>query len=161
MTAGRLGVPTALLCAFALAALLGGCGASTPARTPTASVIPLLPGAKITTEVHHCDPGSRAFCSIELVVLDRSYTSSDILAHDESHYLRKAGWSLADGDTGTESSANSPGHKLRLTYSTAADDLEQIDLGTITRQRPITLALSSAMFDRAAAMSMMLEVGST
>ena len=161
MTAGRLGVPTALLCAFALAALLGGCGAAAPARTPTASDIPLLPGAKITTEVQHCDPGSRVFCSIELVVLDRSYTSSDILAHDESRNLRKAGWSLADGDTGTESSANSPGHKLRLIYSTAQDDLEQIDLGTITRQREIVLAMSKAMFDDAAAMSMVLEVGST
>ena len=108
-----------------------------------------------------CDAGSRAFCSIELVVLDPRYASSDILAHDESKHLRKAGWSLADGDTGTESSANSPGHKLRLTYSTAADDLQQIDLGAITRARPITLALSSSMFDRAAAMSMMLEVGAS
>jgi hypothetical protein len=161
MTAGRLGVPTALLCAFALAALLGGCGASTPQRTPTVSDIPLLPGARITTQARQCDQGPRAFCSIELVVLDRSYTSSDILAHDESRHLRQAGWSLADGDTGTESSANSPGHKLRLTYSTAQDDLEQVDLGTILRQRPITLALSNAMFDRAAAMSMMLEVGAS
>jgi len=161
MTARRLGVPTALLCAFALAALLGGCGSSTSARTPTVNAIPLLPGAHVATQVRACDSGSRAFCTVELVVLDPRYKSSDNLAHDESRHLRKAGWSLADGDTGTESSANSPGHKLRLTYSTAADDLEQIDLGAITRQRPIILALSNSMFERAAAMSMMLEVGAS
>jgi hypothetical protein len=161
MTAGRLGVPTALLCAFALAALLGGCGSSAPARTPTVSDIPLLPGARIATQVRECDSGSRAFCSIELVVLDPRYTSSDVFAHDESKHLRKAGWSLADGDTGTESSANSPGHKLRLTYSTAADDLEQVDLGVISRSRETVLAMSNSMFDRAAAMSMMLEVGAS
>ena len=161
MTAGRLGVQIALLCAFALAALLGGCGSSAPARTPTATAIPLLPGAKVATQVRACDSGSRAFCSVELVVLDARYKSSDNLAHDESKHLRKAGWSLADGDTSTETSANSPGHKLRLTYSTAADDLQQIDLGQIARSRPIVLALSSSMFDRAAAMSMILEVGAS
>jgi hypothetical protein len=111
--------------------------------------------------VRACDSGSRAFCSIELVVTDPRYKSSDNLAHDESKHLRKAGWSLADGDTSTESSANSPGHKLRLTYSTAADDLQQIDLGQIARSRNVVLALSNSMFDRAAAMSMMLEVGAT
>jgi hypothetical protein len=157
MTARRLGAAAAL----ALAAALTGCGASTTQRTPTASAIPLLPGARVATQVRACDSGSRAFCSIELVVLDPRYKSSDNLAHDESKHLRKAGWSLADGDTGTESSANSPGHKLRLTYSTAADDLQQIDLGQITRSREIVLALSSSMFNRAAAMSMILEVGAS
>jgi hypothetical protein len=161
MTAGRLGVPIALMCAFALAALLGGCGSSASARTPTVTDIPLLPGARIATQTRICDSGSRAYCTIELVVLDPRYQSSDIFAHDESKHLRKAGWSLADGDTSTESSANSPGHKLRLTYSTAADDLQQIDLGSITRSRPVVLALSSSMFERAAAMSMMLEVGAS
>jgi hypothetical protein len=157
MTARRLGAAAAL----ALAAALTGCGASTAQRTPTVSAIPLLPGARVATQVRACDSGSRAFCSIELVVVDPRYKSSDNLAHDESKHLRKAGWSLADGDTSTESSANSPGHKLRLTYSTAADDLQQIDLGQITRSRNVVLALSNSMFDRAAAMSMMLEVGAT
>jgi hypothetical protein len=157
MTARRLGAAAAL----ALAAALAGCGTSTAQRTPTVGAIPLLPGARVATQAHACDSGSRAFCSIELVVTDPRYKSSDNLAHDESKHLRKAGWSLADGDTSTESSANSPGHKLRLTYSTAADDLQQIDLGQITRSRNVVLALSNSMFDRAAAMSMMLEVGAS
>ena len=157
MIARRLGVAGAL----ALAVGLAGCGASTVDRTPTASDVPLVPGAKIATQVRECDQGSRAYCTIELVVLDSKYPSSDILAHDESHALRKAGWSLADGDTSTETAANSPGHKLRLTYSTAADDLQQIDLGQIARPTTITHALSSSIFDQTPAMSMMLEVGAS
>ena len=157
MIARRLGVAGAL----AVAVALGGCGTSTPGRTPAASAVPLVPGAHIGTQVRECDQGSRAYCTIELVVLDSRYPSSDILAHDESHVLRKAGWSLADGDTSTETAANSPGHKLRLTYSTAADDLQEIDLGLITRPTPITHALSSSIFDQTPAMSMMLEVGAS
>ncbi len=157
MIARRLGVAGAL----ALAVALAGCGASTIERTPTVSAVPLVPGAKIATQVRECDQGSRAYCTIELVVLDSKYPSSDILAHDESHVLRKAGWSLADGDTSTETAANSPGHKLRLTYSTAADDLQQIDLGQIDRPTTITHALSSSIFDQTPAMSMMLEVGAS
>ncbi|HZE04710.1 MAG TPA: hypothetical protein VE127_05775, partial [Solirubrobacteraceae bacterium] len=71
----------------------------------------------------------------------------------------KRGWSLANGDTDQQSAANSPGHKLRLTFATAPGDLREIDLGHINRPWPITHALSSTMFDRTAAMSMMLEVG--
>ena len=157
MIARRLGVAGAL----ALAVGLAGCGASTAARTPTASAVPLVPGAKIATQVRACDQGSHAYCTIQLVVLDPKYPSSDILAHDESHVLRKAGWSLADGDTSTETAANSPGHKLRLTYSTAADDLQEIDLGAIDRPTRITHALSNSIFDQTPAMSMMLEVGAS
>ena len=67
--------------------------------------------------------------------------------------------SLADGDTGLQSAANSPGHKLRLTYATANGDLREVVLGIINRPWPITYALSSSMFERAAAMSMRLERG--
>lgn len=146
---------------LALALALAGCGATQVDRTPTVSDLPLVPGAKIATQVRECDSGSHAFCSIVLVVLDHRYQSSDILAKDESHQLRKQGWSLADGDTGDETAANSPGHKLRLTFSTAVGDLREIDLGLISRPRPITLSLSNSIFDRTAAMSMMLEAGAS
>ncbi|MBV8218880.1 MAG: hypothetical protein JO325_10480 [Solirubrobacterales bacterium] len=89
------------------------------------------------------------------------YDSSDVLAHQERKWLRQHGWSLADGDTSVQSGANSAGHKLRLTFTSAADDLQEIDLGIIIRPWPITYALSSSMFDRAAAMSMRLEVGAS
>jgi hypothetical protein len=145
----------------ALVLILAGCGASQAQRTPVATDIPLVPGAEIAVQTRACDRGSRAFCSIDLVVVDRHYISSDVLARDESHVLRKHGWSLADGDTSLQSAANSPGHKLRLTFATANGDLRQIDLGTIIRPWPITYALSSTMFDRTAAMSMRLEVGAS
>jgi hypothetical protein len=154
MRARRLG-------ALALALILAGCGASQAQRTPTAGDIPLVSGAQIAVQTRACDRGSRAFCSIDLVVVDHHYVSSDVLALDESHVLRKHGWSLADGDTGLQTAANSPGHKLRLTFSTADGDLREVDLGTINRPWPIVYALSSTMFDRTAAMSMRLEIGAS
>jgi hypothetical protein len=158
MIARRLGV----LALVALAAVtIAGCGASTTQRTPVASDIPLVPGAEIAAQARACDQGSHAFCAIDLVVVNRHYTSSDVLARDESRVLRKHGWSPADGDTDLQSAANSPGHDLRLTYATAEGDLRQIDLGSIGRPWPITYALSNTMFDRTAAMSMMLEVGAS
>jgi len=141
---------------------LAGCGGGTPAtRTPMASSVPLVPGSRVTEQVRACDQGSNAFCSIDLVVLNHGYVSSDILARDESHLLRKHGWSLSNGDTKTQTAANSPGHKLRLTFATAAGELQEVDLGVINRPWPIVYALSSSMFDRAAAMSMVLEVGAS
>jgi hypothetical protein len=144
-----------------IALAITGCGASKPHRTPTARDIPLVPGAQIAVQARACDQGSRAFCAIDLVVVDHSYQSSDVLALDESHLLRARGWSQSDGDTSLQSAANSPGHKLRLTYDTAAGDLRSIDLGYIGRPWPVTYALARTMFDRTAAMSMMLEVGAS
>ena len=142
--------------------LLAGCGAaSTAERTPTSSAVPLVPGSRVVKQVRVCDRGSRAYCAIDLVVVNGNYASSDIFARDESHVLRGSGWSLADGDTSQQSAANSPGHHLRLTYATAAGDLREIDLGAINRPWPITYALSNSMFDRDAAMSMRLQVGAT
>ena len=121
--------------------------------------MPLVPGSRIVGQVQRCDSGANAFCSIDLVVLNHRYDSSDILALDESHLLRQQGWSLANGDTGLQFGANSPGHKLRLTYASASDDLQEIILGLINRPWPIIYALSNSMFDRAAALSLRLEAG--
>ena len=123
--------------------------------------MPLVPGSRIVEKTRRCDQGSNAFCAVDLVVVDPASLDSGDLALDESKILRQAGWSLADGDTGLESAANSPGHKVRVTYAAAMDDLRSIDLGTINRPWPITYALSNSMFDRDAAMSMRLEVGAS
>ncbi|HEX4108902.1 MAG TPA: hypothetical protein VHX88_12250 [Solirubrobacteraceae bacterium] len=161
MIARRLGVPAAALTALVLAALLAGCGSSRASRTPTLADVPLVTGAKVAAQVRRCDTGSNAYCAIEFVVLDPLYKSSDQLTKDEAHQLRKSGWSIANGDTGVESAANSPSHGLRVTYASAMNDLRGVDLGWIRRPRTITLALSNTMFDRSAAMSMMLEVGAS
>ena len=144
-----------------LAGSLAGCGSTHVQRTPTVSSLPLVPGSQIVAQARACDRGSNAFCGIDLVVSNRKYDSSDVLARDESHVLRSSGWSPADGDTGLQSAANSPSHKLRLTYATATGDLQAIDLGLINRPWPITYALSNSIFDRDAAMSMRLEVGAS
>ena len=158
MRAARSGVVLSVL--PALVAILAGCGAG-GGGSPDLSQLPLVDGASIVTQERQCDRGANAFCALELVVVDRRYRCSDALRASEHHQLHSRGWRSVGGDTGEQLAANSPGHKLRLTYSTAAGDLEDIDLGWIQRPRAITLALSRAMFDRTPAMSMMLEVGAS
>ena len=158
MIARRLGVAGAL----ALAVGLAGCGASTVERTPTASDVPLVPGAKIATQVRECDQGSRAYCTIELVVLDSKYPSSDILAHDESHALRKAGLVARrrrhlDRDGGELARAQAATHLSRRRPTTCSRSTSGRSPGPTT----ITHALSSSIFDQTPAMSMMLEVGAS
>jgi hypothetical protein len=160
MTARRLGA-VALGLTVAACLALTGCGSGGGPRAPAVAQLPLVPGARIAAQVRQCDAGTSAYCAIELVVLDHRYTSSDVLANDERKHLQMLGWSIANGDTGNEAAANSPHHNLRVTYAPAIDDLQGIDLGWIKRAQPITLALSNSMFDREAAMSMMLEVGAS
>ena len=105
--------------------------------------------------------GANAFCAWELLVVGPRYRSSDQLVKDEHALLLKSGWSGGDADTGDQHAADSPGHKLRVTYATPSGDLRDIVLGSIKRSRQLTLALSHVMFVRSAAMSMLLEVGAS
>ena len=155
MRARRLGAAT--LAPVAL--LLAGCGGSTR-HVPDASKLPLVAGASVAAKAQQCDRGAGAYCSVELVVVDPRFHTSTDLMKTEQRQLHQLGWSLADGDTGNERAADSPGHKLRVTYATASGDLQGIDLGWIDRSQKITLALSHALFARSAALSMMLELGS-
>ncbi|HTU96428.1 MAG TPA: hypothetical protein VMF14_11355, partial [Solirubrobacteraceae bacterium] len=65
------------------------------------------------------------------------------------------------GPDGNETAADSPGHELRLTFATAYEDLLGIDSNWVQRTAEITHALSSTMFDRAPALSIMLLRGSS
>ena len=111
------------------------------------------------TRVHECDKGANAFCAIELVVVDPSFTSSADLVKEERNRLRRSGWTGVAPDDGQQRAAESPGQKLRITYATAAADLLGIDLGWIKRPHPITVRLARAMFERSPAMSVLLEAG--
>jgi hypothetical protein len=93
------------------------------------------------------------------VVVDRRYGSSDALVSSEHRKVHSQGWAGVGGDTGDERAAESPGHKLRVTYATAYGELKGIDLKWIQRPRTITMALSRAMFDRDPAMALLLETG--
>jgi hypothetical protein len=139
---------------------LAGCGSSAP-RVPDVSRLPLVDGTSIVARARQCDRGASAYCAIELVVVDPRFANSEELRKAERDRLVASGWSRASGDTGNEHAADSPGHRLRVTYATAQADLQGIDLGWIQRSRSVTLALSRALFARTAALSMMLELGSS
>jgi hypothetical protein len=139
---------------------LAGCGQDgSSSRSLSLGQVPLVGGASVIASVKECDKGANAFCAIEAVVVDRSSTSSGALVIGERDRLRTLGWTGAAGDDGNERAADSPGHKLRLTYSTAAGDLTAIDLGWIMRPRAIALTLAHTLFARTPAMSIMLETG--
>jgi hypothetical protein len=145
----------------ALGTALAGCGAGSKSRDPDLTKLPLVNGASVVARVRQCDRGANAFCAIELVVTDRRYRTSADLVDAQHGQLRKHGWTGGTGDTNQQKAADSPGHKLRVTYATASGELRGVDLGSIERPRKITLALSRVLFDQAPAMSVMLEVGST
>jgi len=116
-------------------------------------------GVNIVAQVHQCDKGANAFCAIELVVVGPRFKSSTDLVKAQRRRLRESGWMGVAPDDGQQRAAQSPGQRLRITYATAAADLLGIDLEWIKRPRPITLALAHTMFDRASAMSILLEAG--
>ena len=115
---------------------------------------------QVTEHVRRCDPGANAYCAVQLVVVSNRARSSSALLDAERRHLKSLGWTLTEADTADETAADSPGHKLRLTYAMAALDLKDVDLGWIKRSPQIARALSRAMFDRASSISLMLQSGS-
>ena len=153
--------PLALVAALTGCALaLSACGGSSQSSPLSIGQLPLINGATIVAQASQCDRGANAYCAIEAVIVDPRAGSSGALVVAERRRLRRLGWSGSAGDNGDEQAAESPGHKLRVTYATAAGDLIGWDLGWIKRPRPIALTLSHLMFERTPAMSVMLEAGS-
>jgi hypothetical protein len=140
---------------------LSACGSSSSPSAPDVSELPLVPGAEIVAQARQCDKGQSPYCAIQIVVVGHSYKTSQDLLGVERERLVSLGWTREGADTGNEHAADSPGHKLRVTYATALGDLTGIDLGWIKRPRRITLALSRAVFQRKAALSMMLELSTS
>jgi hypothetical protein len=137
-----------------------GCGDGGAGRTPQLSSLPLVPGIRVMTNVRQCNGGSNAYCAIELVVLGPRYRSSRALVLAERDRLRAQGWIGASPTTGDQLANESPNNRLRVTYATAFEDLKGADLGWIKRSWPIISALDETLFSRAAAMSVLLEIGS-
>ncbi len=140
---------------------LSGCGPGSSRSVPDLAQLPLVSGTSIVAQARQCDKGKAAYCAVEIVLVGRLYKSSQDLLGVERERLVTLGWMREGADTGNEHAADSPGHKLRVTYATAIGDLTGIDLGWIKRPRRITLALSRAVFQRTAALSMMLELSTT
>lgn len=155
MRASRLGAALASL------AVIAGCGSSGADHIPDTNALPLVSGATVVARVGQCDPGANAYCAIELVVVDQRYHSSMDLLQSEKRTLKSLGWTGTGGDASQERAADSPGHKLRVTYATAQDELLDNELGWIQRPRTIALALSRTVFDRSPALAVMLEAGAS
>jgi hypothetical protein len=150
---------TGLLAAGSLAT--AGCGAGANATAVGLTEVPLPGGARIMTHVRSCDRGANPYCAEQLVVVGPAYQSSTALLAGEQRLLAQRGWSSSAGTDGNERAADSPGHELRLSYATAYDDLLGIDSNWIQRTATIARALSTAMFDRSPAISVMLTRGSS
>jgi hypothetical protein len=144
-------------CGLALAA----CGTGGASRPLSLSQLPMVPGARVVTQTRQCDGGSNAFCALQAVLVDPRFTSSGAFMESEQRYLHGLHWTTSAGDNGNEVAADSPGHKLRLTYATAMGDLIGLDEKWIKRPWPIWAGLSHVMFNGTPAMSIMLEVGPT
>jgi hypothetical protein len=149
------------LATLALAGGLAGCGGSgsSSRHVPDLTRVPLVAGARVEARTQQCDPGAAAYCAVQLVVYDRNYRNSTDLLESERNFLHARGWTGANGDVGTESAADSPGHKLHLTYAAAGDELYGLDVHWITRPWPIWSALSNSIFDQTPALSLVVEAG--
>ena len=144
-----------------LLAVLGavaGCGGSAP-RRPTLSSVPLVTGGHVVARADACDAGANAYCALDVVLVDPHFNTAQELVSSERRWLKQHHWIKVSAQTGDELAADSPNDSLRVTYATPALDLKDIDLGWIKRPRSIALALSDAIYDRSAAMSIMLVAG--
>ncbi len=140
---------------------LTGCGGGGGARRVDLGGVPLPSGTRVTTHVESCDRGANAYCAQQVVVIGDRYRTSAALLNREKRHLAQLGWTTSEGADGDEMAAESRGHRLRLTFATAYDDLLGVDSKWIQRRPPVTHALSDAVFDRASAISLMLEQGSS
>jgi len=153
----RSNVGRGSLAALAVALALAGCGDGP--RRPALSSVPLVAGGQIVAQDDACDAGANAYCALDVVLVNRDYPTAQSLLAGERLWLKRHGWLRVPAQTGDEQAADSPGDRVRLTYTTAALDLKDIDLGWIKRPRVIALALSHAIYHGSAAISMMLVAG--
>ncbi len=147
-------------CVVGLALVIAGCGGS-GSRTPDLSRLPLVPGSHISFRVRVCDRGANAFCAWELLLVAPHLRDPEELIRAEHRYLRTRGWSGGQGDIGAEQAADSPGHRLRVTYATPIYELGGSDQDFIRRSKQLQLALSKAIFARTPAISMLVEIGAS
>jgi hypothetical protein len=138
---------------------LAGCGQGSSSRSPQLTGAPLAGGLRVVAHTHRCDRGVDPYCAVQLVVVGSGGGGAAALIAREQKHLSALGWTSAQGDTGKEQAADSPGHKLRLTYAAAWDDLQALDMGWIRRSPLIGRALARTMFHRASALSLMLQPG--
>jgi len=150
-----------VLFAVAMATALAGCARGGNPRSVGSSEVPLPRGTHVVRKVRSCDRGANAYCSVQLVVVGAGYGTSAALLTGEAAALKQAGWTSTLGPQGKEKGSDSPGHNLRLTYSTAYEDLLALDSGYIQRTPALGRALAGVVFAGSPALSLILERGSS
>ena len=153
------GLIVAVVVAVAIVVVTTGRG-GTP-RAIGLKDIPMIAGTRVMTRARSCDRGVHSYCALQVVLVgDRHQTSQALRVAYRAH-LHKLGWTTTMGPDGNETAADSPGHELRLTFATAFEDLLGVDSNWIQRTAEVTHSLSSTMFDRAPALSIMVLRGSS
>jgi hypothetical protein len=155
------GVGAVLAVVVAVAVVIVATGRGGTPRAIGLQNIPVVPGTRVMATVRSCDRGADPYCSLQVVLVGTRRQSSAALRATYGQRLLKLGWTTTRGPDGNETGADSPGHELRLTFATAYEDLLGIDSNWIQRTAAISHALSSTMFDRAPALSVMLLRGSS
>ena len=150
-----------LLTAVAVAVAVAGCGRGGNPRAIGVSEVPLPSGATVLDSVRSCDRGANPYCSVQLVVVGPGYGTSTALLAGEQAALKRQGWTSALGPQGKEKGSDSPGHNLRMTYSTAYQGLLALDSGYIQRAPALAHAMAGVVFTGSPALSLILERGSS
>jgi hypothetical protein len=161
MTAGTIGLTLkslAVVAGIACIAAIAGCGSGTK-HIPNVGGLPLVDGTRIVAQKLKCDKGANAFCGLELVLVGPRFRNANQLLRSERKHLKTLGWTGANADIAGEQGADSPGHRLHLTYATADTDLKGTGLGWIKRSRSIQVALAHTIFAHVPSLSMLLEEG--
>jgi hypothetical protein len=154
-TIGAVRRPVVIVAAIAG---IAGCGSDSQ-HVPKLADLPLISGTRVVAQSLKCDKGVGAFCGLQLVVVGPGFRNSNQLLKREHLHLKSLGWTGANAEIGGEWAADSPGHKLHLTFATANADLQGTELGWIKRTRTIQLTLSRQLFARVPSLSMVLEEG--
>ena len=147
----------ALLVPAALSLASCGAAGSGPGAPP-----PLAPHLRIIENVVRCDRGTHRFCGRDLVVIASGAAARGgptALMAAEHAALARAGWSLGGGQVAGDASATSPGGRRYLSYGPAADDLQAIGKGNLSRPPAILASLRHEVAAHAAALSMLVEAG--
>ena len=72
----------------AAALCVSGCGQGSTPAVASLQKVPLAPGSRIVWRARLCDKGSHAYCSLQFVVVGRSYRSSAALRNAQRVFLR-------------------------------------------------------------------------
>jgi hypothetical protein len=143
----------------ALAALLTGCGPSARDRHIPSSATPLVPGARIVASAESCDPGKRAYCARDLVVIGPRYKDNFALRRAQRELYIHSHWTPGPGEVSVEQSATSPNGRIRATFARTNRELEAVAARQIRRPPAIVAALAQVTFSGVPGIAIVLEAG--